>query len=339
MKLISEIKIKNNKNDNSIPACIATYSNDKCVFGLNVVSDNYVNHIVPFKTFDIDNSKSNYSLNQYRTKEPYGHVQFIKTTPDNKIIFVLSNSTIEIWDPDSEKYERRIQAHNHFITGLDIFIQDNLYQIVSCACDNMIKIWNPLTGKCLNILKTPLICKGISCLITQSNFKRIVCGSFNSKIFVWNLINKENVSSWECQIVMKKHKNVVRCLGSFSNGKIASGSDDDTIKIWDPVTGICEFSFDCSFNNKFMKSMLITTDDKIVCLINGRLILWNLDGKTKIILNKQINVIENKKRKHEDLLYNDVLCVCKSMDGKIIGMDLDDYKKGRFNSYKVYVWH
>ena len=88
--------------------------------------------------------------------------------------------------------------------------------------------------------------------------------------------------------------------------------------------------------------MLITQDDKIVTLIHGKLISWDHRGKTQIILNKpMVNLNlnkDNRKRKHEDTQYKDVLCVTKRTDGKIIGIDMDDYLNGRFNSYTVYLW-
>ena len=58
---------------------------------------------------------------------------------------------------------------------------------------------------------------------------RIVSASWDKSIRIWNIEKK----SYKEIATLVGHSNEVLCLCDIGNGKIASGSDDSLIKIWD----------------------------------------------------------------------------------------------------------
>ncbi|KAI1714787.1 WD domain, g-beta repeat domain-containing protein [Ditylenchus destructor] len=71
--------------------------------------------------------------------------------------------------------------------------------------------------------------QGVSCV--QFDSQRIVSGSTDSTIRIWDLKTNNNIGSVG-QMTLTGHSQTVRCL-HLQNGRLASGSNDFSIKIWD----------------------------------------------------------------------------------------------------------
>ncbi|KAH8879181.1 WD40 repeat-like protein [Thozetella sp. PMI_491] len=71
---------------------------------------------------------------------------------------------------------------------------------------------------------------------TQSLIRR----QFQAEEPQWMITKPRMDSRWSaCLTTLEGHRNLVRSIAWSSDGRLASGSSDHTIKIWDPTTGQC----------------------------------------------------------------------------------------------------
>lgn len=74
---------------------------------------------------------------------------------------------------------------------------------------------------------------GVMSVAISPDRKRIVCGSFDGTIQVWDMETGKALGA-----PLRGHSDAVRCIAISSNGKlIVSGSNDHTIRMWDLETG------------------------------------------------------------------------------------------------------
>jgi len=99
--------------------------------------------------------------------------------------------------------------------------------LASCSNDSTIKLWNTETGA---VLWT------VSCDSAVLNIdwhdNHIASGCHNGKINVFD------AQSGDCLWTVSGHSDVVRSVSWSSDGtKLASGSNDKTVRIWEVATG------------------------------------------------------------------------------------------------------
>ena len=130
-------------------------------------------------------------------------------------------------------------------------------RIVSGSHDKTIKVWNVKTNspwsvitlaghsgevRCLHLGK---ICRRLSNLSLLSRIyvldgNRLVSGSTDLTIKVWDLSISVNWSSIACRVTMVGHTDTVRCVQmDKTRDRVISGSYDTTLKLWELRTGIC----------------------------------------------------------------------------------------------------
>jgi len=118
--------------------------------------------------------------------------------------------------------------------------------------------------------------KAIYCVSFMSNSDRIVSGSDDKKLRIW----EHTKSKWRCTAVLKGHDQGIYCLSLDGNNDkiLLSGSADKTIKIWDTQKGknirtirdTHEWGvFGMQFNSR--KGQLVT------CSLDGTLKLWDVE--------------------------------------------------------------
>ena len=76
--------------------------------------------------------------------------------------------------------------------------------------------------------------------LNQSDGNRLVSGSTDLTIKVWDLSISVNWSSIACRVTMVGHTDTVRCLQmDRGRDRVISGSYDTTLKLWELRTGLC----------------------------------------------------------------------------------------------------
>jgi WD40 repeat protein len=104
--------------------------------------------------------------------------------------------------------------------------------------------------------------------------EKIILGSNNGKIKIWNLMTAE------CTKVLEGHTDAVYCVKMISNNRLASGSVDKTIKIWNLSDDSCVKTL--IGHTKRIFSLCFIEDDNILLsgAGEGLIKVWDLEELT-----------------------------------------------------------
>ena len=149
-------------------------------------------------------------------------------SPDGQLIASGSfNETITIWEAQTGTLLRTIQGHG-MRTVYAVAFNPNNKSIVSGDLSNNVRIWDIYSGESLFILKGRQdILGGIVTVAYHSNGHFIASGH-GDEIKLWNAL-----TSKELYTLNDDQASEVRAVAFSPDGQIlASGHDDNTIKLW-----------------------------------------------------------------------------------------------------------
>lgn len=172
-------------------------------------------------------------------------------------------------------------------------------RMISGSEDQMLRVWDPSTGYCLQTLKGHT--SRINC-VAYLPTGEIVSGSYDGTLRIWD------PNTGQCLHVLKGHEGSVKCMVVLSGGQVVSGSADHTIKVWDTITGKCL---------KTMEDHSLSVNC-IAAMPDGRIVSGSSDCTLKIwspVNGQCLNTLEG----HTDI----VTCVSMLSDGTIISGSLD----------------
>jgi WD40 repeat protein len=149
------------------------------------------------------------------------------STDSKKIVSIDQDYVVNVWDVSSELC---LQTFRHNKSVGVCFSIDG--QRVFSWGEEMIKVWDVKSGKCLGRLTGHTDVEG---LCVSSYCERVVSVGDNV-IKIWD------VEKRVCLQTLSGHKDVNRVCISPDGMKIASGGRDYTIKIWDIKSGVLELT-------------------------------------------------------------------------------------------------
>ncbi|PCI36007.1 MAG: hypothetical protein COB50_05195 [Thiotrichales bacterium] len=139
---------------------------------------------------------------------------------DNGMLASGSNDgTIKLWEISSGKCLRTLTGHSNYVESLVAL--DN--GMLASGTEEEIKIWNISSGKCLKTLKG----SNGRLMVLVNGVLATGTGGYEKTIKLWD------ISSGKCLKTLSGHSDYVWSLVALDNGMLASGSVDNTIKIWD----------------------------------------------------------------------------------------------------------
>jgi WD40 repeat protein len=148
------------------------------------------------------------------------------------------DETLRIWDAASGKRLATLKGHKNGVNAV-AYSPDGT-RIVSGSWDKTLRIWDAASGKRLATLKGHK--DGVNAVACSPDGTRIVSGSGthwehqfhpeDEALWVWEASSVTHVAS------LTGHRNVVRAVTYSPDGsRIASGSDDWTVRVWDAASG------------------------------------------------------------------------------------------------------
>ena len=198
-----------------------------------------------------------------------GWVKCILLLPDGRVVSGSHDNTLKVWNPMTNQCEKTLMGHTDRIETVSLVHiddsknivektnkNDQKFLIVSGSHDSTIKCWDPETGLCVKTVcvydNSPYYRSEnkfwieskryrIRCMIVLSD-GRIMCSTSNNQdteyeLKIWNL------NTGHPDLDLSKgpdaHKKCIKILAALSKERIISGSNDGTIKIWDPKNGNC----------------------------------------------------------------------------------------------------
>ena len=96
-------------------------------------------------------------------------------------------------------------------------------RIVSGSSDQTLKVWDPISGRCLVTLRGHT--SSVLCVI-QLTDGRLMSGSSDKSIKIWDTI------LGSCMMTLEGHTHGVFCVTQLTDGRIVSGGGDNTLRIW-----------------------------------------------------------------------------------------------------------
>lgn len=151
----------------------------------------------------------------------------ISACPKHDILACDSVSDIELFNYKNKKKIQTLRGHNAHITSV-CFSPDGDF-LVSSSKDGVIRVWQWRTGQLTDTFATSS--KPINVLAISPDNEVVAAGG-ESNVYFYNLKAKKHT------LTLKGHLDSINTISFSSDGKlIATGSMDDTIRIWHTRTG------------------------------------------------------------------------------------------------------
>jgi len=203
-------------------------------------------------------------------------VNIIAVTPDSQ--FIVSGSkdcTLKLWNLQNGDCLRTFKGHSDTVNTVAISVDGSYAVSGSSDCD--LRRWDIRTGECLQIFKGHPACgdrDGLNSLIRSSN------SEFSYHDFIGNLGFAKTYN--EDDFNFFGHADPVTVVALSPNGRfLLSGSEDNTLRLWNIKTGECFWIFGGHNGGaKFgVHNMAVTPNGKYVISASETLQSWRLTQK------------------------------------------------------------
>ncbi|MFL9455235.1 MULTISPECIES: WD40 domain-containing protein [Nostocales] len=188
------------------------------------------------KIWDVDSGKCRKTLNEHASL--VWSVAFCPTPAsalyqEGILASASGDRTIKIWDIHTGECIKTLEGHKSWVFSV-AFSPDGK-MLASSGADGTIRLWDISEGTCIKVLQadTKLILQiaFMPDLKKQNLPPLLVSGTDDRKILIWD------ISQGKCIKVIQGHNAWIWSVALSADGKIlASGSQDETIKLWDTNT-------------------------------------------------------------------------------------------------------
>ena len=148
-------------------------------------------------------------------------VSILSILSDDRVVIGTTEGALLILSLDTNVGPVALIGHTDTIHDIAILGD---HRIASTSGDHNLRVWDLKTCKCLQIIP------GVRGVCALNGGKRVAtCGSDNVNdfsIYVWDL------ETGLCHAKLGGHTDRVYCLVGLEDGRLASGSEDETIRIW-----------------------------------------------------------------------------------------------------------
>ena len=155
---------------------------------------------------------------------------------DGKLLLASSSDDkmVIIWDAQKSECIHKLPGHSDKINAI-AFSPDNR-TLISVSHDETIRLWDVEGGYLLQKLHGH---NGWLWSVAFSSSTRFTCGNEDGTISVWDMSTSNGMPTFTCTQVLTGHSARVHTTSFVSNNKaiLISGSDDETVRIWNMNTG------------------------------------------------------------------------------------------------------
>lgn len=204
-----------------------------------------------------------------------GHTSWVSDitfSPEGKLLATASlDKTVRLWDVATQK-TLRVLKHNNRVDAIAFSPDGNL---LACAVnggdahDGAIKLWNPATGKELQ-MQSPIESDSFVTSVAFSPDGKLLASASEEMVRIWD-------PTTGCLLRNLPHECGDLYVAFSPDGKLlASASEDGLVKIWDPHTGYEIRSFvahsDCIYAVAFSPDGQLLASASTDCMVK----IWDL---------------------------------------------------------------
>ncbi len=149
-----------------------------------------------------------------------------------------ADSTIRLWEVNSGQCLKILSGHGDSLPQGDSFtnrvrsvaFSPDAQMLVSASDDRTVRVWEIVTGKCLQILQGHT--NSVFSVVFNANGHTVASGSTDQTVRLWD------VKMGRCFKTLKGYSNSVFSVAFSHQGNfLASGSTDQNVRLWDVNTG------------------------------------------------------------------------------------------------------
>lgn len=165
----------------------------------------------------------------------------VKYNRDGDLLFTAAKDHRPcMWYADNGERIGTFEGHNGTVWCIDVNFDST--HLLTGGADNMCKLWNVQTGVCLHTFKHTAPVRDVRFALGDKQFLTVLDNIMGNKptIFVWPLELDnlgENHPDCPSTTILGHTSKVTRALWGAINRSIFSGSDDATLRVWNPETG------------------------------------------------------------------------------------------------------
>ncbi|MEG4053987.1 MULTISPECIES: serine/threonine-protein kinase [unclassified Microcoleus] len=182
------------------------------------------------------NSPTKIAINSPVTNSQPNTATAVSAAPPQKIHVVPSAGNPRLLSSNNWRCERILQGHSAPVNAVVINPQGNI--LASASDDKTIKLWNLQTGEFIHTFFGHSAT--VDAVAISPDGRMLVSGSFDRKVIEWKLDKKAMIREFYSDFgspYSHRYGSVYSVAFSCDSGAIASGSGDQSIKLWNQRNG------------------------------------------------------------------------------------------------------
>ncbi len=204
---------------------------------------------------------------------------------------VPNGKTVYLWDGDTGKILNRLGGHTDRV--ISIAWSPDGKTLAAGSDDNNIMLWDAKTGQRLHELRGDLH-SSVNGLAWSPDGSALCSSSGGDSIRLWDAATGDTLRKFniiETRSIPRPDlfstlpaDTTIRCIAWSQDGRcIASGCDDRTVRIWDPLNG--QQTHVLEGHNEGVVSLSFWDEGRLLASLgyNGEMIIWRTDTWTQVM--------------------------------------------------------
>ena len=229
----------------------------------------------------------------FRGSRPISSIDIgcLSFSPDGKTLASGNGEEIDLWDATIGELKKTLTGHDKGVNSISFSPDGRL--LASGSWDGTIRLWNAITGE----PQRKLTHQTVSSVSFSPDGKILASGSLDGNIYLWDVTRGELTQKLENQNLMRGQANIypphIHSVSFSPDGQmLASGGSDNTIRLWDVVTGVQKQTLIGHASRVYCISFSPDSATLVSGSTDGTIRLWDTNtGQHKRMLSGHTDVV------------------------------------------------